>query len=154
MIEDVLGPAGERLATVLRLGGPFEGLHFLSRPEDILQVGVMAHRTGHAVPPHQHNPVARVTEGTAEVLVVLAGMVRVTVYGVRADEAKARRVRLGPMDAVVFHPGSVHGLEVTHDARIVEVKSGPYAGREQDKTDGREADDGEGKEGGAGARGG
>lgn len=140
-VEDVFGPGGERLATVLRLGGPMAGLHFLSRPDDLLQVGAMFHRAGHAVPVHVHNPVPRLTEGTAEVLVVLEGMVRVDVYvvGRGADPpCKVRRVRLGPLDAVVFHPGSVHGLVVLHDARVVEVKSGPYHGRDADKTDGQE----------------
>lgn len=125
---------GFRLATVLRLGGPAEGLVFYSAPEDLLQVGLMRHAAGHAVPAHTHAPVRRETVGTAEVLLVLEGMVRVDVYRAgRLGGEEVRRVRLGEQDAVILYPGSVHAVCWLTPAKVFEVKSGPYAGAGPDK---------------------
>ncbi len=92
-----------------------------------MHVGGQRHEAGHVVPEHVHNPVKRSTVGTMETLLVLSGMVEV---GVGRDS-----VRLGAGDAVVIYPGVRHSMRVLHEATIFETKSGPYWGRESDKTD-------------------
>lgn len=121
---------GRPLLTVLRLRRPFpaDAAEFFTAPEELLQVGLLSRPAGHAVPVHVHNPVQRLTVGTAEVLLVMEGMIVITAYG-----RTAHTCRLGPGDAAVIHPGTRHEVEWTTAARVLEVKSGPYGGREADK---------------------
>lgn len=138
-IEVVKDTAGKMLAAVLRLSGSAmeEAGMFLTEEHDLLQVGVLTRRAGYKAEVHTHEPVLRETEGTAEVLLVLNGMIRVDIFVdissvdqvAKAPEV-VRRFRLGPHDAVILFPGSVHAVTWLTDAKVFEVKSGPYAGLE------------------------
>lgn len=146
MIEAFTAADGRVLAQVLRLGSPLaDGVHFFSAPEDLLQVGASSVPAGHVFPMHVHLPEGRVTVGTAEVLVVLAGMIKVDLFEMPEGEAdpdpslRCKRFRLGPKDVAVFAPGVVHRVTATIPSVLVEIKNGPYRGPEADKV--KEGDD-------------
>jgi len=58
------------------------------------------------------------------------GRVKVDLYGL--DGEKIRTVELSTGDTILFVNGG-HGFEVLEDTKIIEVKQGPYLGKEGDK---------------------
>jgi hypothetical protein len=98
-VRDVHPDGGEGLlAIVVRTGqssGP--GCQFVTEPRHPLQVAVMRHERGHVVPPHIHLERLRTYTLTQEVLTVLAGVYRVTVY--TSAGRKVQDIILAPGDA-------------------------------------------------------
>lgn len=130
MTETFADRDGRPLLTVFRFGGPMaDGTHFLTAPEELLQVGLLVRPADHVVPPHAHNPVERRTLGTAEFLLVLEGLVEVTAFGEREYAA----FRLGAGDAALVHPGCIHKVRWLTAAKVVEVKNGQFYGTDADK---------------------
>lgn len=83
-----------------------------------------------AFEPHWHLPQLRTTVGTAEMWIVRKGRVKVTVY-----DTENRRVDvlfLDDGDLFVSLAGG-HGYEMEPGAEVIEVKNGPYNGRQADK---------------------
>ncbi len=99
------------------------GVAFLTPNSFPLQLGFLAHPTGHVVQPHFHPARVRVLEGTPEALFVLRGKVRVDFYRTDLSSLTSRTVSAG--DVVLLVAGG-HGLTVLEDAEIWEVKLGPY----------------------------
>ncbi len=135
-MEEFKDDDGNMLARIVRGRDAGDGHQFFTEPSDILQVGLACFKTDHVFPIHVHNPVERQTVGTMEVLIVLAGIIRVSVFSDPNDqEHSVKKVswRLGAGDAVLIYPGTVHSVTVLDDAKIFEVKSGPYMGKEADK---------------------
>jgi cupin fold WbuC family metalloprotein len=110
-----------------RVRAPVE---FVTAPTEPQQVAVMSHRAGTVIPPHRHHERRREVTRTSEVLLVRRGKVRVDIY-TSAGEWVATRV-LGAGDLVVLQSGG-HSLTFEDDTELVEVKQGPYEGREKDK---------------------
>jgi hypothetical protein len=119
------------LAVVVRGGHRHHcggGGTFFTEPDEPLQVGVFRRPAGHEVEPHAHRERPRTVRRTQEVLAVRGGRLRVTIYGLDGSASETKEV--GPGDL-----GGGHGLEVLEDAEFLEVKLGPYVGRETDKYD-------------------
>ena len=133
-VRDVHPDGGEGLlAIVVRTGqssGP--GCQFVTEPRHPLQVAVMRHERGHVVPPHIHLERLRTYTLTQEVLTVLAGVYRVTVY--TSAGRKVQDIILAPGDAVVLLAGG-HSVRAVTDGELLEIKTGPYRGRAADKQD-------------------
>ena len=130
LVEEFRDAAGELLATVVRCRPDFDGSHFFTRPEDLLQVGMQRMPAGKMIPRHRHNPVERTTVGTAEVLLVMDGRVRVTLG---PDDGQDQAVELAMGDFIVLQPGCEHGVVALEETRLWECKQGPYPGRAEDK---------------------
>lgn len=99
-----------------------------------IQAMVAAFPKGYKVEPHAHLPQLRTTNETQEILVVLTGTIHVDFYRTRPHrdgEWVCRRVLTAGDFVALLHGG--HGVQVIADARILEVKTGPYFGREFDK---------------------
>ena len=122
--EEIRDGNGRLLAVVLRGHRESPGIEFLTGPECPLQLGWMRRPQGYVVPAHTHKPILRRVQGTAEVLAVDRGRVRVTLY---ADGYEHQQVDLGPGDAIGLYAGG-HKIEVLEDASLKEIKQGPYAG--------------------------
>ena len=124
---------GEGLvATILRSQydhGP-PGTAFLTEPDQPLQVAHMRRSSGEVVPAHVHLERKRVLTLTQEVLAIRSGRVRVdffTAAGVKFDSKE-----LIGGDVCILHQGG-HALEFLADTVMLEVKQGPYSGRDLDK---------------------
>jgi len=117
---------GEQVfAIVLRRGFSAPGVHFFTPGEFSQQLGMLVHKKGKIVDRHRHKEVRREIHRTQEVLVVLEGRVRIEIYN---DEGKIlRTLILKAGDAVLLAAGG-HRVKVLDEAKLIEVKQGPYAG--------------------------
>lgn len=100
-----------------------EGIKFLSPNEFSLQLGYMSRSKGYRVIPHIHNPVHRHTIGTQEVLFIKSGVIRIDFYSFEQHYLCSRELSEGD---VILLAGAGHGIEVLQDAKIIEVKNGPF----------------------------
>jgi len=116
---------GEIYAIVLRKGYSAAGPSFFTPGEFSQQLGMLVHPKGKTVKRHRHKLVKREIFRTQEVLVLLEGRIRVELF----DDAGAelRTLLMKPGDAILLARGG-HTVKVLDDAKIIEVKQGPYAG--------------------------
>jgi cupin fold WbuC family metalloprotein len=116
---------GEIYAILLRREFREPGPSFFTPGEFSQQLGMLIHPKGKVVKRHRHKPVKREIFRTQEVLVLLDGRIRVELFD--DDGAPLKRVILKGGDAILLARGG-HKVHVLDDAKIIEVKQGPYAG--------------------------
>lgn len=123
---------GDLIALIIDTVRDFKpGVHFISDPAWPLQIGLLAHRGGHAVPAHRH--FERENAGktmTQEFLLVVSGEMEVDFYD--AEGALFRSETLFPGQALLQIRGG-HGFRFPVSSQILELKIGPYLGLDQDK---------------------
>jgi hypothetical protein len=129
-VEEIRSSDGDLIAVVVRVDERPEGVRFLSAPDDSLQLGVSGYRRGVTVAPHTHRSHQVTVPTGQEVIHVDRGRVSVDLYD-REDRFLSRTL-LTSGDTMLFVAGG-HGLSMEEDTRIIEVKQGPYRGREKDK---------------------
>ena len=129
MIEKV-EHEGKLLALVLRHECVTEGVQFFTEADNPLQLGVMKHKQGHLIKPHVHLDAPKMIKVTQEVLHIEYGKVAAGFY--TNDGHKASSVILCEGDTIILLNGC-HGFSILEDAKILEIKQGPYLGVAQDK---------------------
>jgi len=112
-------------AIVLRREYTNSGPNFFTPGEFSQQLGMLIHPKGKIVKRHRHKLVKREIFRTQEVLVLLDGKIRVELFDDEGDKLKT--LILKPGDAILLAQGG-HKVKVLEDAKIIEVKQGPYAG--------------------------
>ncbi|MFH1133566.1 MAG: hypothetical protein V1735_03685 [Nanoarchaeota archaeon] len=118
------------LAIVIRAGYGEPGLHFLTPDDFPFQAGIHNHGKDFVVAPHAHTPHTDVKElPVQEIFVILRGSAEVSVFD-RKDQLK-KKVKLGQGDIILLNSG--HGATFLGDAKVFEVKQGPYRGRDKEK---------------------
>ena len=130
MIKEIIeGKDGGTLAIVTwgRLAGP--GIDFVTPPEESLQVGLMLRERGYKVARHEHSRKKREIWSSGEFLYVIYGRVIVDVYDDDLNQTHIKPVHLLAGDSITLLRGG-HGLEMTEDTEIIEVKQGPYVGED------------------------
>jgi hypothetical protein len=115
----------EVVAVIIRPAETGHGIEFFTPGDFPLQVGRISRPQGFEVEPHLHRPLARSVTVTQEVLVVQQGRIRVDFYDDARTLLASRELAAG--DVVLLASGG-HGLTVLEEARILEVKQGPYLG--------------------------
>jgi hypothetical protein len=83
------------------------------------------HPAGKVVDAHVHNKVERRITSTAEAIFVQSGKVRVDFYDDNKRYLESRTLIGGDVTLLL---GGGHGLVVLEDAKMFEVKQGPYLG--------------------------
>ena len=116
---------GEIYAIVLRKEYSAAGPNFFTPGEFSQQLGMLVHPKGKTVKRHRHKLVKREIFRTQEVLVLLEGRIRVELVDDAGAELRTRLMK--PGDAILLARGG-HKVTVLDDAKIIEVKQGPYAG--------------------------
>lgn len=106
------------------------GVRFFTGPGEAQQVGYVRYPGGHVIPAHVHRDRTRTVHKTQEVLLVRKGTLLVTFY-TSAGEVVTRR-GLSDGDVCVLLGGG-HAVQFVTDTDLIEVKQGPYAGKELDK---------------------
>lgn len=107
-----------------------DGMKFVTEDSDPLQVGIFERKKGYEVAAHRHVPRTLDLPEVGEFLWIQSGSATVTVFDEDWQIIHERDVRAG--DCMVFLRGG-HGLTMTDDTRILEVKQGPYPGRDAEK---------------------
>lgn len=105
-----------------------EGISFLTENSSEFQLGLMRREKGYIISEHTHQPIKRSISHTSEFLWVREGLVKVALK----YEGKSREIILKSGDSILFF-GGTHGFEMLEESEILEVKQGPYMGREFDK---------------------
>lgn len=118
----------EILALVVRSGFSSPGPNFFTPPEWPQQLGLLVYEQGKKIPPHKHKCLKRETKTFTEVLVLLAGRIKIDLYD--SKNKLARSVILESGDSILFASGG-HAIEILEDAKILEVKQGPYIGQDE-----------------------
>lgn len=118
---------GKPIALIVRREYEKPGVNFFSPYEFSQQLGLLLHPVGHEIKPHVHNLIARDVRVTQEVLHVIEGKLEITLYNDRQEFLTSRI--LNPGDTILLAYGG-HGIRVLEACKVLEVKQGPYAGRD------------------------
>jgi len=131
MVETIEGRE-QPLALVIRPEGEDRaGTQFVTESSNPLQVGVIRRDSGDAIPAHSHKEFTAAYSGIRqEFIIVSQGRLTVNIYD--TDGAHVASVPLGTGDALLQLAGG-HGFEFEEKTRLLEVKQGPYMGKQQDK---------------------
>lgn len=118
------------LAVVFNINSMQESRYTASSDSEILQVSAMCFSQGRVLAPHYHVPTERVTVGTQESWIVWQGRLGVTLYDL--DQTIINEFELGAGDCMTLYQGG-HAFTVQDEnTKIIEIKNGPYYGREHD----------------------
>ncbi|MCP5105989.1 MAG: hypothetical protein GY950_21575 [bacterium] len=118
------------IAILLRADYDAKTIQFFSPAEFSQQLGFLPHKKDHVIPAHFHKKVQREIELTQEVLFVRKGKVEVNFYTREKEYITSRELNVGD---VVFLCSGGHGFKILEDSEMIEVKQGPYSGKEGDK---------------------
>jgi quercetin dioxygenase-like cupin family protein len=127
-VERITDEQGGLIALVLRGTADAEETTFVTPPEAGLQVGLVVYPAGGEVPRHTHRPIERHHIGTPEVLVVRKGRCIADLYD--DDRNPLTSVEIAGGDVIVLLSGG-HGFRMIEDTVLLEVKQGPYPGRDE-----------------------
>lgn len=105
--------------------------NFLTEQSEPLQLGVNFYRAGEAIESHTHLPRDIRIDRVQEMLVIGKGKTRLTLFD--DERRQVAETVLGSGDLVLLLSGG-HGFEILEDTKILEVKQGPYDGKNQDKS--------------------
>jgi len=117
-------------AIVIPFDYKIEGMQFITPDELSQQLAYMQYRPGKTINAHTHNPVPRDVAYTRETLFIRKGKLRVDFYTDAGVYIESYMLQGG--DVILLVNGG-HGFEVVEPIEMIEVKQGPYAGKE-DKT--------------------
>ena len=115
------------VAIIIHAGFRADGVQFFT-PEDFpQQMGFIAHKKGTLIDPHIHKIITREISLTQEVLIIKKGKIRVDFYDSQQKYFDSRT--LVPGDVILL-AGQGHGYEVLEDIEMIEIKQGPYLGKD------------------------
>lgn len=102
-----------------------DGVKFLTPPDYPLQVGVIERKCGYVFRAHIHRDMRYDVNTTQEFLYVERGRLKAKVYDAAWKVICETELRAG--DFFLSVAGG-HSFDVLEDARLIEVKQGPYPG--------------------------
>ena len=103
---------------------------FFSNYEDTLQVGSLFFISGSKVVPHKHLPI-EAGGSPMEIILVLSGKATASFFN---DDGKLIEQTVVVTGDLLIQKAGGHGFEFTgSDATFLEIKRGPYRGRDFDK---------------------
>ena len=107
-----------------------KGVNFLTKNEDLLQVGFLKHNKNHIIKSHIHIKQKRMVNYSSEVLIVKKGELKVNFFDSYGKKIPKTKI-LYKNDIIILFQGG-HGFEVKKNCEIIEVKQGPYL-KDKDK---------------------
>jgi hypothetical protein len=119
------------LAIIIRDADWEEGLNFASAEEDYQQVGFWNYNKGQKLQAHLHLIAPRQVLKTQEIIFVKQGKMRADIYSEKEKFLQSIELKAG--DTCIFLNGG-HGYEILeNNTKVLEIKNGPYLGKEKDK---------------------
>lgn len=120
---------GKILAVIARNRDFGEGLIFPTPSDFPLQLGIHSRKKGTIISPHKHRPFPEVKElAVQEFLYVEKGRVKVELF---SNQEKIKELVLNEKDMILLNSG--HAVQFLDDAKIIEIKQGPYRGKKEEK---------------------
>lgn len=121
---------GQVFALILRHELSVDGINFFTASDNPIQLGVLQHRRGIEIKPHVHRDSIRMIKDIQEVLHIEYGKVEANFYNQRGEKIGSSILNTG--DTILLISGG-HGFRILEDAKILEIKQGPYYGVKEDK---------------------
>ncbi len=121
---------GRLVAIILRSNYSRNETTFFSPPDFSQQLGYIVYKKDGIIKPHFHKKIHRDITLTQEVLFIKKGRLIVNFY--TTDKKYIESRELTESD-IIFLCSGAHGFKMLEDTEMVEVKQGPYSGREGDK---------------------
>ena len=127
-LAEIVQSGAQVLCHLVRAAARSPQTRFLT-PDDLsMQLGFIVYPAGGEVARHVHRPVVRQVNGTLEVLIVREGRCLLDLYDDSLELVTTRELEAG--DLVLLTSGG-HGLRMTEDTVLLEVKQGPYTGMDE-----------------------
>lgn len=104
-----------------------DGIKFFTPNNFSQQLAYMRHKKDHVIPAHLHLPVDRKVKYTQETIFVRKGLVLINFYSEKQLYVDSRELKTG--DVVLLVSGG-HDFKMLEETELIEVKQGPYAGKE------------------------
>lgn len=116
----------KEVACVYRSTISVSGVRFLTTQDNAFQIGLHDRKDPVKLPAHTHNcPKPLIIPEIQEVLFVIKGKIRVTI--VSEENAVIAKKLLSAGDAILLK-SQAHSVEFLGNARVFEIKQGPYPG--------------------------
>jgi len=129
-LEEIKSSNELTIAIVVKKDYKKEGVNFVSKSEYPLQLAVSSYKAGHKINDHLHQKREITINNIQEVVYFKSGEALVSLFG--EDKKLVRTLKLSAGDVVFFVNGG-HGFKMSKDTTIIEVKQGPYFGKDLDK---------------------
>ena len=104
-----------------------DGIEFFTPYNFSQQLAIMQRPKGYKIRAHVHKPVSRSVRYTQETLCIKKGKVKVNFFDEQKKYLESRVLKTG--DVVLLVSGG-HDFEMLEDTEMIEVKQGPYAGKD------------------------
>lgn len=127
---EYISTKGEIVAIILRKNFSKSGANFFTAPDDSFQFGVLQYNKGQDILAHKHIETERKINLVCEILFIQSGKVEVSFYSENGQYLESKIITEG--DAIYFKKIG-HGFKLLEDSKIIEVKQGPYLGKDKDK---------------------
>ena len=122
---------GQIIALVVRSDFDKKGINFVTLESDPIQLGINSYEKGSHILEHYHKKRNINIQDVQEVLYIVEGEVDVTLYDEKNVKISLLTIKSGD---TIFLASGGHGFHIKKDTKLIEVKQGPYGGRDIDKT--------------------
>jgi hypothetical protein len=129
-LEEIKSRDGSVIAIVVNKQFHKDGINFLSKRHYSLQLGINSYKQGDIIKPHIHLNREITLMDLQEVIYIKNGETLVNLYDSNRELIKSIKLCTG--DLIFFVSGG-HGFEMSEDTVFIEVKQGPYLGKNKDK---------------------
>ena len=129
-MEEIKSDDGKTIAIIIKREFEKGGVNFVSKEDFPLQLGISSYKRGDKIKPHFHIEKEIKVNKIQEVVHVENGGAIINLYDINSKKFKS--VELVTGDTIFFVDGG-HGFEMLEDTKIIEVKQGPYLGKDKDK---------------------
>jgi hypothetical protein len=130
-LQEIKSQDGQLIAVLVRASFRKNGVNFISEDDFPLQLGISGYKKGATIQPHFHVRRRTVIDQIQEVVYIEKGRATVNLCGSNGESLAPIEMRSG--DTILLVDGG-HGFEISEDTTIIEVKQGPYLGKDIDKT--------------------
>lgn len=131
-MEEIKSKKGNLIALIIRKTLlEKEGPTFISHESFPLQLGTSFYQTGKKIAPHRHLTREIKVGEIQEVVYFESGRAKVDLYD--EEDKQFDSIELGAGDLILFTGQGGHGFDILEATKIIEVKQGPYLGKETDK---------------------
>lgn len=121
---------GDLIAIVVEKDFQGKGINFVTDDESPLQMGVNFYKKGDVINPHYHLHAERVIKKLQEMVFIQEGKATVDLYDLNNNKFQTEELCEG--DSIFFVDGG-HGFKLLENTKIIEIKQGPYMGKNEDK---------------------